>query len=156
MQIWSSKFTTYLHLSQTLVNPFFRPVIYPEKRLLRRLLAFALVTAFHQFTGGFRQYNVCSYACFTYRHSPSSLLVCGGEINAQMGNISSPGYPNTPYFPEDQHDDNIRCHWKLRPPSGSYMMLTLENFFLGRKEWDHCRLVNSYNHGQMSWENLHL
>ena len=26
MQIWSSKFTTYLHLSQTLVNPFFRPV----------------------------------------------------------------------------------------------------------------------------------
>ena len=65
-----------------------------------------------------------------------------------MGNVSSPGYPNTPYFPEDQHDDNIRCHWKLRPPSGSYMMLTLENFFLGRKEWDHCRLVNSYNHGQ--------
>ena len=27
MQIWSSKFTTYLHLSQTLVNPFFRPVV---------------------------------------------------------------------------------------------------------------------------------
>ena len=27
MQIWSSKFTTYLHLSQTLINPFFRPVI---------------------------------------------------------------------------------------------------------------------------------
>ena len=27
MQIWSSKFTTYLHLSQTLVNPFFRPVL---------------------------------------------------------------------------------------------------------------------------------
>ena len=26
MQIRSSKFTTYLHLSQTLVNPFFRPV----------------------------------------------------------------------------------------------------------------------------------
>ena len=106
------------------------------------------MNAFHQFTGGFRQYNVCSYACFAYRYSPSPLLVCGGEINAQMGNISSPDYPNTPYFPEDQHDDNIRCHWKLRPPSGSYMMLTLENFFLGRKEWDHCRLVNSYNHGQ--------
>ena len=108
--------------------------------------------AFYQFTGGFLQYNVCSYACFAYRYSPSSLLVCGGEINAQMGNISSPGYPNTPYFPEDQHDDNIRCHWKLRPPSGSYVMLTLENFFLGRKEWDHRRLVNSYNLGQMPWD----
>ena len=69
-----------------------------------------------------------------------------------MGNISSPGYPNAPYFPEDQHDDNIRCHWKLRPPSGSYVMLTLENFFLGRKEWDYRRLVNSYNLGQMPWE----
>ena len=58
-----------------------------------------------------------------------------------MGNISSPGYPNTPYRPEDQHDDNIRCHWRLRPPTGSYMMVTLKNFFPGRREWNYCRSV---------------
>ena len=70
--------------------------------------------------------------------------MCGGEIHSQMGNFSSPGYPNTPYIPEDQHDDSMRCHWRLRPqdPSVRFIKITLVNFFLGRKDYrGRCRLV---------------
>lgn len=71
-------------------------------------------------------------------------LVCGGEIQQQLGDFSSPDYPDTPYIPPDQHDDLPRCHWRIRPQSPDVTMiwLTFRDFFLGRREeHGHCRYV---------------
>lgn len=71
----------------------------------------------------------------------STFVVCGGRIEEHTALISSPNYPGTPYIAPDQHDENLRCYWNIRPqPEPSVIYVTFNDFFLGRREdWGGCR-----------------
>ena len=46
---------------------------------------------------------------------------CGGEINAESGQLQSPNHPNI-------YQNNQSCTWTITGPIGFSVVLTFENF----------------------------
>ncbi|XP_022800806.1 uncharacterized protein LOC111338572 [Stylophora pistillata] len=60
---------------------------------------------------------------------------CGGDMEADTDQITSPNYPGTPYIGHDQWDENPKCYWNIAPKSSvSGIFLTVRNFLLGRRD----------------------
>lgn len=73
-----------------------------------------------------------------------AFVVCGRKIEELGTEIRSPNYPSTPYITPDQHDENPRCYWNMRPAESSVsaIWITFEDFLLGRREvWGGCRYI---------------
>ncbi|BHF73901.1 Bone morphoproteintic protein 1 [Sparganum proliferum] len=58
---------------------------------------------------------------------------CGGYLEGDQGNFTSPGYPIT--YPK-----SVKCVWKIEAPAKSYIVLTFDNIEL---EWE-WRCANDY------------
>ena len=70
------------------------------------------------------------------------VLVCGGDLQTQMGQFASPNYPHALYVPPYLRDVFAPCHWKLRLQASnmSAILVSFRNFFLGKREYEkHCR-----------------
>ena len=72
------------------------------------------------------------------------VLVCGGDLQTQMGQFASPNYPHTLYLPPYLRYTYVfaRCHWKLRLQASnvSAILVSFRNFFWGEREYKrYCR-----------------
>ena len=56
------------------------------------------------------------------KHSKYFTIVtgCGGIINADEGNISSPNYPN-------KYDQNLDCEWRIITSPGSRVLVYIDD-----------------------------